>query len=56
MSLEGSDSLLEVKVKDEGVGLKPEDMEKLFKPFAMFGKMRSKKSISSHGFGLSVCK
>ena len=53
---EDLERVLEVKVKDEGVGLRPEEIERLFKPFAMFAKQGSQNSISSHGFGLSICK
>ena len=41
---------------DEGVGLRPEEIELLFKPFAMFKKQGCQNSVSSHGFGLSICK
>ena len=30
--------MLFVKVKDEGIGLKPEEIGQLFKPFANFAK------------------
>ena len=48
--------MVEIRVKDEGVGLKPEVLEKLFKPFAMLAKEDVHQSTTSYGFGLSVCK
>ena len=36
--LQNGHPMVEIKVKDEGVGLKPEIMDKLFKPFAIVAK------------------
>ena len=47
--------MIEIAVKDEGVGLKPETIEKLFKPFSVYHES-SVNEITSYGFGLSVCK
>ena len=48
--------MAEIKVKDEGVGLKPEVLEKLFKPFAILAKEDVHHLTTSYGYGLSVCK
>lgn len=54
--LQNGHPMVEIKVKDEGVGLKPEILEKLFQPFAIVAKEGSHQSVGSNGFGLSVCK
>ena len=48
--------MIEMRVKDEGIGLQPEILEKLFKPFAILAKEDVQQSATSYGFGLSVCK
>ena len=49
-------ALLEIKVTDEGVGLSRIEIGKLFKPFGTLSKKDSSHKITSHGFGLAVCK
>lgn len=44
---------LTVSVRDEGVGLQPEDMEKLFIPFSV---IEHDMKVSSTGLGLSISK
>lgn len=41
-------------VEDTGIGIKAEDLEKLFKPFSRIET--SKKKIQGTGLGLSICK
>lgn len=44
---------LQFSVKDEGIGMNKQDLERIFTPFEQFGK----KSISKGwGLGLSICK
>ena len=49
--------VIEVKVKDKGIGIDKDEAEKLFKPFS---KLKNKKSRSQNpggnGLGLSICK
>jgi CheY-like chemotaxis protein/nitrogen-specific signal transduction histidine kinase len=42
-------------VSDSGIGIKPEDIEKLFKPFVMI-ESASKVNKSGTGLGLNLCK
>lgn len=44
-----------VIIKDTGNGISKEDLEKIFEPFYMVDKSRSK-SIEGFGLGLSICK
>jgi signal transduction histidine kinase len=48
------ESHLQFSVKDEGFGLSPEDIEKLFKPFPEID--RPTVTEKSTGLGLSICK
>jgi len=43
--------MLEVQVEDTGVGIKPEDMNKLFK---LFGFLDTTKEINTKGVGLGL--
>ena len=47
--------MLQVNVKDTGIGIKKEDEGKLFK---MFGKLESSAEINTTGvgLGLNICK
>jgi signal transduction histidine kinase len=47
--------LLEFKVIDTGIGIKEEDLDKLFK---LFSKLTSKNGINDNGvgLGLTICK
>lgn len=47
--------LLYCEVSDTGQGIKKEDLNKLFKPFAQVDKVRNKNKEGT-GLGLSVCK
>ncbi len=49
------DQQLKVKVKDTGVGIKPDEKAKLF---TLFGKLESAETINTKGIGLglSICK
>lgn len=44
-----------VSVRDTGIGISPQDMQKLFEPFSQVGKMAST-SGSGTGLGLHICK
>ena len=50
-----SDNLLEISVKDSGIGLKEEDRERIFKPFEQADKARNRK-FQGTGLGLSLTK
>ena len=52
---QNQEALLEVQVKDEGVGINQDEKEKLFKPFQVLSNNQSRTSVTSNGFGLSVC-
>ena len=52
---ENQEALIEVKVEDEGIGINQDEKEKLFKPFQVLSKNKSRASGISNGFGLSVC-
>ncbi|MBO4377198.1 MAG: response regulator [Lachnospiraceae bacterium] len=43
------------KVKDTGIGIKPEDMEKIFKPFERINEAENRK-IEGTGLGISITK
>jgi len=47
--------LVEITVKDTGIGIKAEDQDKLFKPFSQIGPFSSKRSQGT-GLGLSLVK
>ncbi|MPN47014.1 Adaptive-response sensory-kinase SasA [bioreactor metagenome] len=47
--------LVEITVKDNGIGIKPEDQQKLFKPFSQVDTFSSKK-YQGTGLGLSLVK
>lgn len=49
------DILLIVKVSDTGIGMKPEDIEKMFAPFARIEEIRNR-SIEGTGLGMSIVK
>jgi signal transduction histidine kinase len=47
--------LTEIKVKDEGLGITPEDMSKLFTPFYVTKNKESRAANpSGNGLGLSI--
>ena len=52
---EGGSILLKVKVKDTGIGIKSEDIEKLFSPYERIEEQRNKK-IEGTGLGMSITK
>jgi signal transduction histidine kinase len=47
--------LLKLQIRDTGVGIKPEDQEKLFQ---LFGKLESNSKLNKMGIGLGlyICK
>ena len=49
------DIMLIVKVSDTGIGMKPEDIEKMFAPFARLEESRNR-SIEGTGLGMSIVK
>ena len=53
VSVEPIESHVIIAVKDSGIGLNEEDIEKLFKPFP---GIRHGLDVSSTGLGLSICK
>lgn len=46
---------IEITVEDTGIGIAPEDMEKLFQPFQQFETVLTKKYAGT-GLGLNLCK
>lgn len=46
---------VEISVQDTGVGIRPEDIPKLFKPFQQLGSIYEKKQEGT-GLGLALCK
>jgi len=53
LSLIGSGDHLRITVKDSGIGIVKEDIEKLFKPFP---GIQHNLNVKSSGLGLSICK
>jgi PAS domain S-box-containing protein len=51
----GGDSLLMISVTDTGIGIKAEDIEKLFKPFKQIDSGTTRR-YEGTGLGLSICK
>ncbi|MBR5088549.1 MAG: response regulator [Ruminiclostridium sp.] len=47
--------LLTFRVKDTGIGMKPEDMEKLFSPFSRIEETRNR-NIEGTGLGMSITR
>ena len=48
--------LFEIKVEDQGMGIKDEDKNLLFQPFFKTKNKESKdKNSNSHGLGLNIC-
>lgn len=48
-------SMIVTEVEDEGIGLSPEDIPKLFSPFRQLD-MSTTRSVGGTGLGLSICK
>jgi PAS domain S-box-containing protein len=55
ISCRKSDSWIVIDVKDTGIGIRPEDMEKIFKPFKQTDTGLAKKQEGT-GLGLSITK
>jgi len=53
VKVEPFESHVQISVKDSGIGLSEEDIEKLFKPFPA---IRHGVNVSSTGLGLAICK
>lgn len=47
--------LIEISVEDSGIGIKPEDIPRLFQPFQQLGSPYNKK-YKGTGLGLALCK
>ena len=43
-----------IEIKDEGIGIKEEELEKIFEPFYMVDKSRARKNNGA-GLGLAIC-
>ncbi len=44
---------IQVQIKDNGIGIAPEDLEKIFEPFY---RGSNSHQVRGHGLGLSICK
>ncbi|HEY2164054.1 MAG TPA: HAMP domain-containing sensor histidine kinase [Gemmatimonadaceae bacterium] len=55
VTVEARDDGVRVGVTDDGVGIPPEDAERIFEPFFRVDRSRSKES-GGYGLGLSICK
>jgi Amt family ammonium transporter len=55
MSYEHDRNFIEVSVEDTGIGIKPEDIDKLFQPFTQLESPYTKK-YSGAGIGLILAK
>ncbi len=53
--LSDSEIMLSVKISDTGIGMKEEDMEKLFSPFSRIEEKRNR-TIEGTGLGMSIVK
>jgi len=51
----GDFDYIEITVEDTGIGIAPEDMEKLFQPFQQIETVLTKKYAGT-GLGLNLCK
>jgi signal transduction histidine kinase len=51
----GDASMLQIAVTDTGIGIKPEDIDKLFKPFKQLDTGTTRR-YEGTGLGLSICK
>lgn len=54
-ALQPDENCIVITVEDTGIGIKPEDMEKLFKPFSQLESPYSKK-YEGTGLGLALTK
>lgn len=48
-------NVVKVCVEDTGIGIKPQDLAKLFQPFVQVGNIRTRKTGGT-GLGLAICK
>ena len=55
LSLESNRDFIEVSVSDTGIGIKDEDMQRLFRPFEQLEAHLTKKYAGT-GLGLTLCK
>ena len=49
-----SNNLLEISVKDTGVGIKPQNLKTIFEEFSRAGDVREQQSIEGAGLGLAI--
>ena len=49
--MQGTEMILSVSVKDEGIGMTPEQVSTAFQPFS-----QSSRHVRGNGIGLSICK
>jgi signal transduction histidine kinase len=56
VSIEKENSLVFVKVKDNGVGIRKEDLPHIFDRFYRADRSRTKQKINGYGLGLSIAK
>ena len=47
---------MEVSVSDTGIGIAPEDQEKVFEEFRQVGTATAAKKIEGTGLGLTLCR
>lgn len=50
------DGWIDVEIQDTGVGISPENVEKLFRPFSQVAAAEGSETVQGTGLGLVICK
>lgn len=54
-TLKGSNAILHFSIEDSGIGIKPEELPKLFQPFSQLD-LQKNRGVTGTGLGLSICQ